>query len=80
MSKKVLNIQLDGCHLECIRTDNKVNPFRVYKVSTWHRRQIAKYGEFLSVICFLKDFYQNGCDTMTTPEVIQWAKETGSIF
>ena len=79
-TRKVLKIQLDGCHIECIRTDDKYNPYRVYKILGVHRRQIAKYGEFVSVLCFLKDFYIAGCDTMTTSDVIAWAKETGSIF
>lgn len=79
MTKKVLNICLDGCHIECIRTEDKRNPFRVYKVFCGHRKLIARYGDFLSVICFIKDFYIAGADTMNTPELIQWAKETGSI-
>ena len=80
MTKLVMKIQLDGCHLECIRTDDKYNPFRVVKITTGHRRQIAKYGDFMSVICFLLDFYRAGMDTMPTHEVIRWAKETGSLF
>ena len=80
MTKKVLKIKLDGCYLECIKTEGIINPFRVYKVAAGRRRQIAKYGDFFSVICFLKDFYREGADTMTTPDVIVWAKERGSIF
>lgn len=80
MTKQVLKINLDGCHLECIRTEDKNNPFRVYRIAAGHRRQIAKYGDFFSVVCFLKDFYLDGADTMTTPDVIEWAKEHGCIF
>lgn len=80
MRRKVLDICLDGFHIVCIRTSDKYNPFRVYKVCGNHRRQIAKYGEFLSVICFIKDLYIAGADTMTMAEIVEWAKETGSIF
>ena len=80
MTKKVLKINLDGCRLECIKTEDKYNPFRVIRVAAGHRRQIAKYGDFISVICFLKQFYQDGADTMNTPDVIAWAKAIGSIF
>ena len=80
MTKKVLDICLDGFHLTCIRTSDKYNPFRVYSVCAGHRRQIAKYGDFLSVICFIKDLYIQGADTYTMDQLVQWAKETGSIF
>jgi hypothetical protein len=79
MTRKVLNICLDGTHLECIRTEDKRNPFRVYRVSVGHREQIAKHHDFLSVICFLKDFYQDGADTMTTSELTQWVNDR-SVF
>ena len=81
MKKKVLDICLDGFHVICIwDKEVKYNPFRVYKVSNGHRRQIAKYGEFLSVICFLKDIYVAGADTYSTPELLKWAKEIGALF
>lgn len=80
MSKKVMGITLDGFRLECIRTDDKYNPFRVYRIWTGHRRQIAKYGDFLSVICFIRDLYLDGADTMTMVDLVQWAKDRGSIF
>ena len=80
MTKMVMKICLDGCHLQCIRTDDKYNPFRVIKITAGHRRQIAKYGDFMSVLYFIKDFYQTGMDTMPTSEVIRLAKKTGSIF
>ena len=72
MSRKVLDICLDGFHLVCIRTDDK-NPFRVYRLNNGHRMQIAKYGDFLSVICFIKDLYIAGADTFNTPMLREWA-------
>ena len=80
MSKKVIDICLDGFHLTCIRTADKYNPFRVYRVCAGHRRQIAKYGDFFSVICFIKDLYLEGADTFTMDRLVQWAKDVGSIW
>lgn len=79
MTKLVMKIRLDGCNIDCIRTDDKYNPFRVIRVSGGHRRQIAKYGDFMSVIYFLRDFYQAGMNTMPMYDVIRWAKEVQSI-
>ena len=80
MSKKVMDICLDGFHLVCIRTADKVNPFRVYRLCANHRRQIAKYGDFLSVICFVRQLYIDGADTFTMDQLIQYARRTGSIW
>lgn len=79
-TKKVLDISLDGFHVVAIRTSDRNNPFRVYRVCTGHRRQIAKYGDFLSVVCFIGDLYRDGADTMTMEELVSWAKARGSIF
>lgn len=78
--KKVMDIHLDGFHLVCIRTSDIFNPFRVYKVTAGSRRQIAKYADFFSVVCFIKDLYLDGVDTMTTADAISWARERGSIY
>lgn len=82
MSKKVLDIQLDGFHLVCIRInrEGEYNPFRVYKVVAGHRRQIAKYGDFFSVICFIQQVYMEGADTFTMPEMLAWARQKRSIL
>lgn len=76
---KILDIHLDGVHLECYKVEDSWNPFRVYRKVCNHTRQIAKYGDFFSVLCFLKDFYRAGVDTMTLADTISWAKETRSI-
>lgn len=80
MSRKVLDICLDGFHITCVRTSDKYNPFRVYHICNGHRMQIAKYGEFLSVICFIKDLYLAGADTFTMPQLKEWALSVGSIW
>lgn len=78
--KKVLDIRLDGKHIECIRTDDRYNPFRVYLKTVNHRRQIAKYGDFLSVIDFIRVYYTEGIDSLTLPETIEWSKAVEAIF
>lgn len=78
--KKVLDIRLDGKHIECIRTDDRYNPFRVYLKTVNHRRQIAKYGEFLSVIDFIRVYYTEGIDSLTMSQTVEWAKAIEAIF
>lgn len=78
-TKKVMDIRHDGFHLVCVEIRGDRNPFRVYRVTNNHRRQIAKYGDFLSVIWFLLDLYRDGVDTMTLSGCIQWAKARGCI-
>lgn len=76
--KKVLDIRLDGKHIECIRTDDRDNPFRIYLKTVNHRRQVAKYGDFLSVVNFIRNYYEEGADSLTLSETIEWAK-AGSV-
>lgn len=78
--KKVLDIRLDGKHIECIRTDDRYNPFRVYLKTPNHRRQVAKQGDFLSVIDFIRVYYTEGIDSLTLPETIEWSKAVGALF
>lgn len=78
--KKVLDIRLGGKHIECIRTDDRYNPFRVYLKTVNHRRQIAKYGDFLSVIDFIRDYYTEGIDSLTLSQTVEWAKAIEAIF
>lgn len=75
----MLDIRNNGFHLICIRTADKRNPYRVYMVWYGHRRQIAKYGDFLSVIIMIGDLYKEGADTFAVPELIEWAKKRGNI-
>ena len=72
--RKVLDIRLDGFHIVCIMYKEGLNPFRVYRVTADHRRQIAKYGDFISVLCFVRDLYIAGADTLTFPQLVEWAK------
>lgn len=59
MKRKVMEIHENGMNLVCIKDDgDKYNPYKLYHV--WynqgkHRKQIAKYGDFYSVICRTKE-------------------------
>lgn len=76
---KIMDLHLDGVHLECIRKSGDINPYRIYRLVAGHKKQIAKYSDFLSVIYFIKEFYTQGIDTMTIAETISWSKEWGSL-
>jgi hypothetical protein len=78
-TKKVLDIQLDGFHLTCIRTADKRNPYRVYRVWAGHRRQIDKYSDFVSVIMMIRDLYIDGADKFTVHELMDWGKRRGCL-
>ena len=77
MSRKILDLHEYGVHLVCIKTDDKYNPYRVIRLydGDAHRRTLVKYGDIISVLYFLTDFYREGLDTMTLAEQIQWIKE-----
>lgn len=51
--KKIMEIHEGKWHLICIKTDEKINPFRLYRV-WWdrgkHRKMIVKYADFQSIM------------------------------
>ena len=58
-TRKILTINENGLHLECIKDySDKVNPYRLYRV-WWdqgnHRRLIDKFANLQSVICEIYD-------------------------
>ena len=73
---KVLDIRENGCHLEVIRINDRKapNPYVIRKI--WqggdHRAKIAEYGDWMSVLYFLLDFYRNGMDVRTLAEIKDW--------
>ena len=77
--KKILDLRLDGFHIAGYQTNDRRNPFRIYMIVPGHKRLIARYGDFFSVIYFLKDLFYDGMNKATMQEVLTWAKETGSI-
>lgn len=58
---KVLDVNVEGFHFFCIfcvhQPRNQYHLYRRwYEDGSWHRKQLAAYGNFFSVICFLKDY------------------------
>lgn len=85
---KMLSIS-DGIKLECIKLipqsgEKENNPFRLYLLyhgrdkygfPAIHRNQIAKYGDFFSVICFIHDLYRSGVNGYQTSDILEWCSE-----
>ena len=80
---KVLDINC-FIHLVCIRHVGDVNPYRLYAViyekdkygyTTPHRKLIAKYGNFESVLCMINDLYMSGLQHCTNTELLSWCKQ-----
>ena len=77
MAKKVMDIRDGGCHLEVLDLDNRrmENKYQIRLIRSGHKNVIAAYGDWISVLCFLKDFYLEGMDTMTLVEIKEWWRE-----
>ena len=80
--KKIMDIHADGTHLICTQSDNRKdpNPYRIYLIisptgAPIRKRLLTKYGDFISVFCFFRDFYLAGMDTMCYTEIIQWINQ-----
>lgn len=80
--QKILDVNEGRMHLVCIKHFDRsdYNPYRVYAVisipgAPVRKRQLVKYGDFVSVLCFIKDFYLNGLDSMPVCDIIQYIKE-----
>lgn len=65
-TRKIMDIQEGGRHFTCVfNSKDKYNPYRVYQISygyTDHgyrerKKQIAKYGDFKSVLCLISSMY-----------------------
>jgi len=79
--KKILDINEGGSHLMVVRRNDPkdYNPYRIYLIisatgAPLRRRLLEKYGDFPSVLCFLKDFYLDGIDTMCYNEIVDWLR------
>lgn len=79
--QKLLSVVHGGTRFECFQTENKNNPYTVKLVwydRGWHRRIIAKYANFSSVLAFLLDF-ENARLGWADPETkVKFAKEIAS--
>ena len=81
MQTKVLDLHEGGTHLTVIRRNDPkdYNPYRIYLIisatgAPLRRRLLEKYGDFPSVLCFLKDFYLDGINTMCYTEIVEWIR------
>lgn len=77
---KFLDLNAGGAHLEGVYfPEDKGNPFRIFLVwrdVSFHRVQIVKYGDFMSCLFFLKDFYANGLNKYSNvQDVKKWIEE-----
>lgn len=82
-TKKILDVNTGSAHLICIQSLDRSdwNPYRVYLVTFVpgagnRKRLLIKYGDLVSVLCFIKDFYLDGIDTRTAQDILTWAKKT----
>lgn len=65
-TRKVLDINVDGVNLYCTFRENETeNPYHLYKRwyeykgdrdYGWRRKQIARYQNLYSVICYIKGY------------------------
>ena len=72
--KKVMDIRDGGCHLEviCFNDRRIANPYQIRLIRGGHKNVIAAYGDWMSVLYFMRDFYLEGMDTRTLQEIKEW--------
>ena len=55
-TRKVLTINENGLHVECIKYSDDAISYRLYKVwwdGGWHRREIVRFRAFSSVLTYI---------------------------
>ena len=58
-TRKVFEMTVEGITFLCVLNYGKTNPYRVYRKwwnGTSHKKQVAAYANFASVIAFLHNF------------------------
>lgn len=80
--KKIIDLKERKTHLICIQSFDPavVNPYSIYAIISppgypIRKRLLIRYGEFMSVLYFLIDFYRNGLDAIPVCEAQQWIKD-----
>ena len=79
--KKIIDVHDRSAHLAVIRYDSdKRNPYRIYLIISptgvpVRKRLLNKYGDFMSCIYFIKDFFLEGIDTMCYTEMVEWVRK-----
>ena len=70
MTKRILDLHEGRTHIQCVRTDSdNCNPYHVYLVTSavgapLRRRLLIKYGDYMSILYFLVDFFRDGLDAL----------------
>ena len=58
-TRKVLEVSDGNMQFVCIKTDEAMNQYRLYRVwwdAGHHRKLIEKYADMASVMCWLRDY------------------------
>ena len=60
-TRKVMDINVEGINFICIYAVHApVNKYRLYKRwyenGSWHRQKVEYYGNFISVLCHLREY------------------------
>lgn len=59
-TRKVLDINVEGIWWICVfDLRAKTNPYKLYRKwyeNGWHRKKVEEYGNFVSVLCHLRDY------------------------
>ena len=78
--KRILDLTEGHIHIQCIRTDSdNCNPYHVYLVTSvtgapLRRRLLIKYGDYMSVLYFLTQFFRDGLDTMAYCDMVEYIR------
>ena len=79
--KKIMDINEGGTHLVVIKdyTPKAYNPFRIYLIisatgAPLRKRILIRYGDFMSCIYFLRDFYLDGVNAMCYTDMVRWVR------
>lgn len=79
--KKIIDVNEGKCHLVCIQDTSPLttNPYQVYIVisptgAPVRKRLLIKYADFISVLCFIRDFYVHGMDVLSFSDMKEWIK------
>ena len=81
--KKIIDVNPGpgSAHLIVIQDSQvKYNPFRIYLVispkgSPLRKRILNMYGDFMSCVYFIRDFYLEGIDTMCYTDMVKWVRK-----
>lgn len=59
-TRTVLKVQDEGSHYLAIRTEDRHNPYRAYKVWYGHRKLLAKFADLCSAVGYIHELILMG--------------------